>query len=240
MGSFCIFAGARRAGADVVVESQNRSIEAAVREWHHDYTLDEDVEVFSQQDTAQAPNAGPFDRDLTVQYVQSYGHASQTSTIAPDRFQGSGSIGVYSETDVGGSYGSGDSAYRVTFRAEAPQRYVLAWDRVADPAVRSDGEHRILQISRLDEDGGSTTVVRVPGEVRSPFAGNPPLPQPLTGILSEGRYEFLFDDGQTSDGGSDWKYSFQLDLTTVPEPAVFASLPALLLPLLHRRRHPVC
>src|SRR3954464_8098713 len=145
MGSFCIFAGARRAGADVVVQSQNRSIEAAVREWHHDYTLDEDVEAFSQQDTAQAPNAGPFDRDLTVQYVQSYGHASQTSTIAPDRFQGSGSIGVYSETD-----------------------------------------------------------------------------------------------GQTSDGGSDWKYSFQLDLTTVPEPAVFASLPALLLPLLHRRRHPVC
>ena len=42
---------------------------------------------------------------------------------------------------MGGSYGSGDSAYRVTFRAEAPQRYVLAWDRVADPAVRSDGEH---------------------------------------------------------------------------------------------------
>src|SRR5689334_18406543 len=83
------------ARAEVVLESQHRSIDAGVREWRHDYGLDEDVEVFSQQDTAQAPDAGPFDRTLTVQYVRSYGHASQASTIGPDRFQAQGSIGVY-------------------------------------------------------------------------------------------------------------------------------------------------
>lgn len=218
--------------AQVVIEGQNRRVDAHVEVWRHDLWLDEYVLDYEDDASASAPDAGPFERSLTAEYFESHGHASQFSTVAPDRLRATGGVSVYSGTDVHTSAGMGRSLYEVTFRAEEPQQYLLTYDRASQKA-HGDRMWWDLRLVRLDDE--DPTVVEIPPFLRDPF--DDPLPDPVTGVLPPGRYRFSFMAGQESDHGSEWDYVVQLDLAAVPEPSSAASAVAAAGLIVLRRRH---
>jgi hypothetical protein len=234
-------AAAAPAGAQVTLEQQERTLNVAVEVWRSN---GEDAVIENQQsDSAAATDFGAFSRGLGVSYDQSptnsgtsHGSASQTSTISPTHFEGSGGISVYAETDYAGSSGMGRSTYNVTFRADAPQQYLLAYDFSESPTAYGDSLGSNLRVVRLDDTGGSTTVVQA--TELDPRLEN--TPAPLSGVLPAGRYRFEFSTGQDSDIGSSYNYAFQFNLAAVPEPAggglalIGAGLALL------RRRHRLC
>ncbi len=232
---------AASAGAQVAIEQQTRQVDVSVEVWGRDGEFE--VLRNQQEDSASAPDFAPFSKALDVSYDArpqnsgtSHGHASQTSTISPTRLEGRGSISVYAENDIAGSSGMGRSTYNVTFRADTPQQYLLTYDFNESSTAYGDGLGSSLRVVRLDDGGGSTTVVQA-AEL-DPRLEN--TPAPLSGVLPAGRYRFEFLTGQDSDIGSSYNYAFQFDLAAVPEPAgaglalVAAGLALLL------RRHRVC
>jgi hypothetical protein len=234
-------AAAAPAGAQVSLEQQERTLDVAVEVWRSNG--EEPVIENQQSDSAAAPDFGPFSKALDVSYDQSvnnsgtsHGYASQTSTISPTHFEGTGGISVYAETDYAGSSGMGSSTYNVTFRADTPQQYLLNYDFNESPTAYGDSLGSNLRVVRLDAAGGSTTVV----EAADLDPRRAETPAPLSGVLPAGRYRFEFSTGQDSDIGSSYNYAFQFDLAAVPEPAgAGLALVGAGLALL-RRRHRVC
>jgi hypothetical protein len=231
-------ATAPSASAEVVIEDQVRRLDVSVEVWTHDNQIDEDVPVYQDSDTASYLEAGPFSRSLNVtDGRRSHGSASQDSTITPSGFSAQGRVSVYSASDVAASAGMGSSALNVTFRADAPQRYLLRYDEAEAGTAVGEGMRWDLRLVRLD-DRAETTVF----QTVNPFHGgsSQDAPDPLSGVIEAGRYQFIFNTAQETDVGSTWVYSFEFDLATVPEPGMAGlTLVGAGLTLL-RRRHRIC
>jgi hypothetical protein len=225
--------------AEVVIEDQSRRLDVSVEVWTHDNQIDEDVPVYQESGTASYFRAGPFSRSLDARdSFRSHGTASQESNITPSAFSAQGRVSVYSSSDVADSAGMGSSSLNVTFRADAPQQYLLRYDEAEAGNAVGEGMRWDLLLLRLNEGADSSIIF----QTANPFHGgsSTETPDPLSGVILPGRYQFVFDTSQETDVGSTWVYSFDFGLAAVPEPRMTGV--ALVGPgiMLRRRRHRVC
>jgi len=233
-----LLATASSALADVVIEDQSRRLDVCVEVWTHDNQVDEDVPIYQESGTASYFRAGPFSRSLDARdQFRSHGSASQDSNITPSGFSAQGRVSVYSSSDVADSAGMGSSALNVTFRTDAPQQYLLHYDEAEAGNAIGEGMQWELLLARQN-DGGDSTIIF---QTTNPFHGgsSTETPDPLSGVIPPGRYQFAFRTAQETDVGSTWVYSVDFSLAAVPEPGMMGlALVGAGLALL--RRHRVC
>ena len=214
-----------------------------IEQWRR---LDVDVEVYDSEDSSRgyvllgsksesvespgwgwaAPSGDHlFDRSLNVEIDAypdpfnniSHGSASQRSAITPSRFEGSGFIHVYAESDQHRSSASGASRYDVTFRVEEPQRLDLNYELFGDDFYGAgfDGHVRLTHL--LPGDLPDVVLMERQAFDVSQYRDET-WDYAFTTGLPEGVYRFEFFMSQDTDLGTGFGYAFQADFTPVPEP----------------------
>lgn len=234
--------GGAAAWADVRLEEQVRGVEVGV--WVYDTREEGPVLLGSDTDSAEAADFGPFDRALRVTVDAhpdpfnniSEGTATQSSTVAPGRFHGSGRVEVYAESDRFQSRGLGLSQYRVTFAADEPQQYHLGTRMFDDPNFSMERFEGYVRLARLDPAGGAPAVVLDEALQPTSRPGPGRWEDEFAGTLPVGRYEFEFFTSQETDRGSAYGYEFEMTLATVPEPGAVGVVLGAAALLLRRRR----